>query len=812
MKTTKVEHEPAAPAQRIAADEPRALAADPVSGSGIVPIAGLAFDPDPGELRRHAAPDDPLGGTELSPDIAGRLSSRRGRGDPLPPDIAQSMGAAMGADLDAVRIHTGAEPAELARSVQAVAFTQGADIYFSAGSYAPRTQPGQRLLAHELAHTVQRAGDSGMRAPVIGHANDPAEAEADRIAGRALDVLRRHTHQHADATGNLPEELTRSDVRTTSPQVLRALAVPSGPDLAPDRPVVVPKHTPLSRVQTVRRMPADFGTTTAAALKAGWGFTATPWDDVLKALRRYAALRDDQYDDRTKALKLMPALLTAWERHHKVGTKKLNKDEQTKVAAITGLRTLIGAEVREMAAAGVKVDEATQGIGALRFKGDYVLEQVFQGVTTLAVGATGLPVTKIQQALADTSHLGSDKVTGTYDAATDTAVKSFQRAQGVAETGIVDNATMNLLQTSFQGHGVELALARAPGVLPKDVAGQFDWGTAPDELTVGTRDLTDPDKAAAVDAAKTSQLAGPGGVLPTFVSDLPGKGTYETRLKAVVLYFAQAEYDQLAAGKAGKRKKKDLFGWAQIKEVAKRSKAATDAVFGKFAIGPPLAPGVSIHDAWETKVKSLKDEDSMNAAANWRVEKLLTGSPAVRQLDQQHGAIQSRDPERAIVARVKSEIVAQMRDELVETHKAWPAFAGGGVVNIQRFRAATDPQNRNEMWDLFQTVVHEYLHTLEHSRYRGYREKLSQQGGDFTLREGVTEYFTYTVLESVNYDAALRAAVEGEFHDDTIEHPIPKYHGYSQRANAEKLAGVAGARNVMAAFFLGDVEKIGGAP
>jgi hypothetical protein len=115
------------------------------------------------------------------------------------------------------------------------------------------------------------------------------------------------------------------------------------------------------------------------------------------------------------------------------------------------------------------------------------------------------------------------------------------------------------------------------------------------------------------------------------------------------------------------------------------------------------------------------------------------------------------------------------------------------------------------MWDLFQTVVHEYLHTLEHSRYRGYREGLGQQAGGFTLREGVVEYLTHTVLESINYaDADLRRVVEGDFHDPDTTDPVPTYHGYTERANAEKLAGVVGARNVMAAFFLGDVEKVGG--
>jgi hypothetical protein len=818
MKTTKEDHEPAVtPRQPVAAGELPRPVADQQIGSWVIPIPGLAFDPPPREVRRHSAPNDPLGGTALRPDIADRLASRRGRGEPLPPDVAESMGDAMGADLNGVRIHTGAEPAALARSVQAVAFTQGTDIYFGAGSYAPRTPSGQRLLAHELAHTVQRsAGMSGgggaRRGPIIGHAADPAEAEADRIADSALSVLQRRAAVRSDDVS-----LGRTDQmlrRTASLATLRSCSLPS---TAPDRPdsfaVSRPAAGTVGNAQQLRRMPAAFGTTTAAALKSGWGFMLvanTPWDLILKALRRYAALRVDQYDARTAALKPMPGLIAAWEAHHKVGTKKLDSDEKTKVAAIKHLRDLIDAEVRELADAGVLVNERTQGIGALRFKGDYLLEQVFQGVTTLTLGNTGLSVTKVQQALADMSHLGSDKVTGTFDADTGAGIRSFQQAQGVPESGIVDKKTMVKLSTIFQGHSVELALAQAPGVEAKDAPGEFVWGAAPAELTEGTRDLSGTDKTAATAAVKTSQQAGVGGLLPTFVSNLPGKGSYEARLKAEVTALAQLEYDQIARGMAAKRKDSDLFGWDQIREVAKRSKAATDAVFGKFAVGPQLAPGVSIHDAWDTKVKALKDEDALNGAANWRVEKLLTGHPNVRHLDKEHGAIQTRDAEKVIVAKVKSEIVASMRDELVETHKAWPAFAGGGIVNIQRFRASTDPHNRHLMWDLFQTVVHEYLHTLEHSRYRTYRGTLSQQEGDFTLREGVTEYFTHTVLDAVTYDDALRTAVEGEFHDDTVQHPIPRYVGYGERANAEKLAGTVGARNVMAAFFLGDVEKIGG--
>ena len=143
MKTTKADHEPAAtPHPPITAGESPGPFADPQVGSFVIPIPGLVFDSPPGGVRRRSAPNDPLGGTALSPDIADRLTSRRGRGEPLPPDVAQSMGDAMGADLTGVRIHTGPEPAELARSVQAVAFTQGADIYFGAGTTPRGRRPG----------------------------------------------------------------------------------------------------------------------------------------------------------------------------------------------------------------------------------------------------------------------------------------------------------------------------------------------------------------------------------------------------------------------------------------------------------------------------------------------------------------------------------------------------------------------------------------------------------------------------------------------------------------------------------------------
>ncbi|HEX8397449.1 MAG TPA: DUF4157 domain-containing protein [Pyrinomonadaceae bacterium] len=62
-------------------------------------------------------------------------------------------------DLSNVRIHTDARAAESARAVNALAYTIGNNIVFGAGQFAPGTQRGQHLIAHELTHVVQQSGN-----------------------------------------------------------------------------------------------------------------------------------------------------------------------------------------------------------------------------------------------------------------------------------------------------------------------------------------------------------------------------------------------------------------------------------------------------------------------------------------------------------------------------------------------------------------------------------------------------------------------------------------------------------------------------
>jgi hypothetical protein len=99
------------------------------------------------------------------------------------------MEARFGHDFSTVRVHTDGRAAESARGVNANAYTVGSDVVFGSGTYRPGTFEGNRLLAHELAHTVQQRGATAEAAPIApGSALESAAASAGRAAasGRAV--------------------------------------------------------------------------------------------------------------------------------------------------------------------------------------------------------------------------------------------------------------------------------------------------------------------------------------------------------------------------------------------------------------------------------------------------------------------------------------------------------------------------------------------------------------------------------------------------------------------------------------------------
>ena len=93
------------------------------------------------------------------------------------------MSAALGDTFSDVRVHTDSLATSLARSVQARAFTTGADIYFASGEYSPGSSSGQQLLAHELTHVVQQRGAPTTGELRVSEPGDALERQAERAAG-----------------------------------------------------------------------------------------------------------------------------------------------------------------------------------------------------------------------------------------------------------------------------------------------------------------------------------------------------------------------------------------------------------------------------------------------------------------------------------------------------------------------------------------------------------------------------------------------------------------------------------------------------
>ena len=98
------------------------------------------------------------GNSTATDAVASGIESTRGSGSAMDDETRSFMETRFGADFSGVKIHNGSNAAHLSNKIQAQAFTVGNDIYFNEGKYAPESDAGKHLLAHELTHTIQQAG------------------------------------------------------------------------------------------------------------------------------------------------------------------------------------------------------------------------------------------------------------------------------------------------------------------------------------------------------------------------------------------------------------------------------------------------------------------------------------------------------------------------------------------------------------------------------------------------------------------------------------------------------------------------------
>ncbi len=121
----------------------------------------------------------------------------RSPGRPLDGATQARFQARFAYDFGQVRVHNDERAHESARSVNARAYTVGRDVVFARNRYAPGTEDGRRLLAHELTHVVQQ------RSPYVSGA-------ALRVS-RPGELMEQEAHRTSLAESADASQLTRLD-------------------------------------------------------------------------------------------------------------------------------------------------------------------------------------------------------------------------------------------------------------------------------------------------------------------------------------------------------------------------------------------------------------------------------------------------------------------------------------------------------------------------------------------------------------------------------------------------------------------------
>lgn len=169
-------------------------------------------------------------------------------GQPLEPTLRRDMESRFGYDFSQVRIHSGAIAEQSARDISALAYTMGHNIVFADGQFAPGTNEGRRLIAHELSHVVQQSEEllptfltsGSSESAVVRQAGAPSQAFYTDLHRYPYPYPFNHSRQALAAAfsaqrsarrGAVPSETSIGEVGDQSVDAVRVDA--TGPSFIP---------------------------------------------------------------------------------------------------------------------------------------------------------------------------------------------------------------------------------------------------------------------------------------------------------------------------------------------------------------------------------------------------------------------------------------------------------------------------------------------------------------------------------------------------------------------------------------------------
>ena len=158
-----------------------------------------------------------------------------------------------GADFSHVRVHTGEEASRSARASDAVAYAVGNHVVLGGGPISLRSADDRRLLAHELAHTLQQKGGALAAPTTVSDPTGPAERAADVLAERVMSGTKVRPN---DATSAQQGFLFRIPVPGSGSTSTPGVTSPPTRSTTVSRPVPPRGSNPANCIEAVCRLEA----------------------------------------------------------------------------------------------------------------------------------------------------------------------------------------------------------------------------------------------------------------------------------------------------------------------------------------------------------------------------------------------------------------------------------------------------------------------------------------------------------------------------------------------------------------------------
>lgn len=177
--------------------------------------------------------------SKVTPALSSYINSKRRDGRALEPETLIEMEQAFSADLSNVRIHHNQNSNNFNHSLNSKAFTVGDDIFFSAGSYQPKTPSGRVLLGHELTHVMQQRAGKVTADSLSNNLSINTNADLEREADRGGERLASFYQSNNRAGQSLSEggKTLAPTSRTTTDVLQPSRVIQKWADL-PDTPLI----------------------------------------------------------------------------------------------------------------------------------------------------------------------------------------------------------------------------------------------------------------------------------------------------------------------------------------------------------------------------------------------------------------------------------------------------------------------------------------------------------------------------------------------------------------------------------------------